>query len=410
MPLGAPGQPSRDTGSGGAVAGLKVVEFAQLIAAPFAGTLLADFGADVIHVEDPRLGDSSRNMGPRHRGAPLWWKVAGRNKRSVTIDLRLKAGQALAHRLIEQVDVMITNFRPATLELWGLDWPTVHALNPRLIMLQVSGFGADSSRRGEPGFGKVGEAMSGAVYLTGPADGPPMHTGFSHGDSVSALGGAMGILLALFRAAHDPDFQGEWIDLALFEMLFRINEWQVVVYDQLGRVPERAGNRLAVSPGAVVNTYETRDGHWVTVTSATLRSVLNVVRLLGLPEGDFMSIEDQTARADDLDAALNSWVSRQDLDECLRALIGAGVVASKVYSMVDIMEDATYREREDIVTIEDRDLGPLRMQAVLPRLLHHGGTIWRTGPNLGEDNNDVFSSVVGLTASEIQDLARQKVI
>jgi len=376
--------------------GLKVVEFGQIIAGPLAGTLLADLGADVVHVEDPTNGDPSRQMGPAKDGIYLWWKVAARNKRSVTLDLRSAEGQDLARELVAWADVVITNFRVGTLERWGLDWPTLRTVNPTLVMLQVSGHGANTTDRDRPGFGKVGEAMSGVVNLTGFADGPPVHTGFSHGDTVTALMGAFAISAALHRR-HEPDFAGEWIDLALFESLFRLIEWQVIVHDQLGVVPERAGNQLAIAPGAVVNTFLTADEQWLTVTSATPRSVANVAKLLDLPVAEFTTPQQQAARGPELDAGLRSWIATQTLDECLARMAELEVVASPIFSMADIVASKTYEEREAIVTIEDRDLGPIRMPNVVPKLANHGGRVWRSGPRLGEDNELVYREHLGMS-------------
>ena len=256
-----------------ALEGLRVIEFAHVVAGPLAGGLMADLGADVVHVEPPGAGDTARAMGPEREGVHLWWKVSGRNKRSLAIDLRLPEGQRLARELVAQADVAIVTLRPTTLEAWGLDWETLHAVNEKLVMLQISGYGARSSLRDSPGFGKVGEARSGVVNVTGFEGQPPVHTGFSHGDAVTGLMGAYAVMAAMFRRANDEKFQGEWIDLALFESLFRLIEWQVIVYDQLGLVPQRSGNRLAIAPAAVVNTYQSCEGEWITITSATQRSV-----------------------------------------------------------------------------------------------------------------------------------------
>ena len=393
-----------------ALTGLKVVEFAHVIAGPLAGTLLADFGADVVHVEPPGTGDAARVMGPAKDGVYLWWKVAGRNKRSVRLDLRQPAGREVAARLVAWADVLITNLRVSTLEKWGLDWPSAHRLNDKLIYLQITGFGATSSLRSEPGFGKVGEARSGVVHLTGFPDTPPVHTGFSHADTVTAVNAAYGVLAAAYRKAHDPDFHGEWVDLALFESLFRLIDWQVIVHDQLGVVPGRSGNRLAVAPAAVVNTYRAADGEWITVTSATLRSVLNVVRLLGLPEAEYATVAQQTERADVLDAGLREWISARGTEECLAAMRAAEVVASRILSIADIMADETYAEREDIVSIKDADLGEVRMQAVVPKLHSHGGTVWRSGPALGADEDLVYGEWLGLIPEELERLRTEGVI
>jgi crotonobetainyl-CoA:carnitine CoA-transferase CaiB-like acyl-CoA transferase len=393
-----------------ALAGLKVVEFAHVIAGPLAGTLLADLGADVVHVDDPAKGDPGRKMGPPKDGVYLWWKVAARNKRSVTIDLRKPEGQELARRLVRWADVVITNFRADTLTKWGLDWDSIHQENPTAIVLQVSGFGVQSSKRNMPGFGKVGEARSGVVYVTGFPDGPPVHTGFSHADTVTALMGAFAITAALHRKNTDPDFDGEWIDLALFETLFRLVEWQVIFHDQLGTIPERAGNQLAVSPAAVINTYRSRDGHWLTVTSGTPRSVQNVASLVGIPIEEVGTVELQTANKDRLDSMLRDWIAERDADEALEQMLAIEVVASRIFSIADIMEDETYRELGDIISIDDPELGPVQMQGVIPRLLKHTGQVWRTGPGLGEDNDVVYRDYLGLDEQAVQQLRDDGVI
>jgi crotonobetainyl-CoA:carnitine CoA-transferase CaiB-like acyl-CoA transferase len=383
--------------------GLKIVEFAHVIAGPLAGTLLADLGADVVHVEDPVHGDPSRRMGPTKNGTYLWWKVAARNKRSVTLDLRSAAGQDLARKLAAWADVVITNFRVGTLEKWGLDWASLHEINPRLVMLQVSGHGTTTTARNDPGFGKVGEAMSGVVTITGFPDGPPVHTGFSHADAVTALMGAFAISAALSKRS-EPDFQGEWIDLALFESLFRLIEWQVIVYDQLGVAPARAGNQLAVAPGAVINTYLTADNQWVTVTSGTPRSVLNVALLLGLPAEDYSTVEDQLARRKELDDGLRAWIATKTVEECLTEMKAREVVASRIYTVADIVSDRSYAEREDIITVDDPDLGTVRMQNVVPKLSNNPGKVWRTGPALGADNDLVYREYLGVGADEFEQL------
>lgn len=389
--------------------GLKVVEFAHVIAGPLAGTLLADMGAEIVHVEEPAQGDPSRRMGPTKDGVYLWWKVAGRNKRSVTIDLRTERGQALAHKLVAWADVVITNYRVGTLERWNLDWETIHAINPRIVMLQVSGFGANTTERDVPGFGKVGEAMSGVVNLTGFIDGPPVHTGFSHADTVTGLMGAFAISAALTRR-NDPDFRGEWIDLALFESLFRLIEWQVIVYDQLGSIPVRAGNQLAVAPGAVINTYPTADEKWLTVTSGTPRSVRNVAILLGLPEDEYATVEQQLERRDILDKGLSEWISRRTAEDCLSEMRQVGVVASRIYTVADIVQDEIYAQRGDIVSIEDPELGVVRMPGVVPKLTNHPGRVLRTAPALGADNELVFREYLGLSEDAYQELIATETI
>jgi formyl-CoA transferase len=373
--------------------GLKVVEFAHMVAGPLAGTLLADLGADVVHVENPGTGDIARHLGVAKDGINLLWPVGSRNKRSVTLDLRALDGQELARELVSWADVVITNFRVETLEKWGMDWPAFRAVNPKLVMLQITGYGADTSMRNAPGFGHMGEAMSGVVHLTGFPDGPPVHTGFAHADSVTALMGAFAISAALTKR-HDPDFDGEWIDLALFESLYRLIEWQVIVYDQLGAPVERAGNQLPVAPGSVINTYPTADATYVSVTAGTPRAAQNIVRLLGLSAED---IKTQGAQRDYLDDQLREWIAARSAEDALHEMHVHEVVAARVYSAADIVADPIYAERNDVITIEDPNLGPVRMQAVIPKLLNHPGHVWRTGPALGEDNDLIYRTYLGLT-------------
>lgn len=388
----------------GALQGLKVVEFAHVIAGPLSGTLLADLGATVVHVEDPGVGDPQRTAGPAKDGVHLWWLVSARNKRSITLNLRTDEGRAIARELAAWADVVITNFRVETLEKWGLDFKSLNEVNRKVIVLQVTGFGATSSRRNEPGFGKVGEAMSGVVNLTGFEDGPPVHTGFSHGDSVTGLMGAFAIQAALYRRHTDPDFRGEWIDLALYDGLFRLIEWQVVFYDQLGRSPSRVGNKLAAAPAAVINLYKTGDGRWLTVTSGTPRAVINTAKLVGEREEDYATRDMQAKNAERLDKILGDWIGQRSVDECMKVMKEIGVVASPIYSVEDMMEDETFKERDSIATVDVDGLGPVRMQSVFPKLANYSGSIWRSAPKLGEDNELVYGQFIGKSSNEIEKL------
>lgn len=393
----------------GPLAGVRVVEFAQVIAGPLAGTLMADLGAEVVHVEAPS-GDSARTMGPTKDGHPLWWKVLGRNKRSVTLDLNAPASREVTQRLVQWADVVIVTFRHHTVERFGLDWDTIRILNPSAILLQISGYGATSTERDAPGFGKMGEARSGVVHLTGSADGPPMHTGFSHGDAVTGLMGAFAVSAALRRRETDPERKGEWVDLALFETLFRLVEWQVIVHDQLGIVPQRAGNALPVAPAAVINTYLSADGDWITVTSATVKSVLNIVRLLGLDEASFATRAQQFAGRAGLDERLGAWIAKESTAGALKAMADAEVVAAKVFDIADIFDDDIYAQREDIIAIDDQHLGTVRMQGVVPRLTNNPGRVWRTGPALGEDNDLVLGQWLGLSHEQLEVLRDARVV
>ncbi len=389
------------TKKSGALEGLKVVEFAHVIAGPLSGTLMADLGATVVHVEDPGVGDPQRTAGPAKDGVHLWWQMAARNKRSITLNLRSDKGRALAKELAAWADVVITNFRVETLEKWGLDFASLNKINPTVIVLQVTGFGATSSRRNEPGFGKVGEAMSGVVHLTGFPDGPPVHTGFSHGDSVTGLMGAYAVQAALYRKHTDPDFKGEWIDLSLYDGLFRLIEWQVIFHDQLGTAPERMGNKLAAAPAAVINMYQTGDNRWLTVTSGTPRAVSNTAKLVGEPAEEYVTRADQAKNSERLDKLLGEWIAKRGIDECMAAMKEIGVVASPIYSMEDILEDETFRERESITELEVPKLGKVRMQNVVPKLANYTGEVWRAAPELGMDTDLIYKEFLGKTDDEI---------
>jgi formyl-CoA transferase len=389
--------------------GLKVVEFAHQVAGPLAGGLLADLGATVVHVEDPRHGDPTRQMGQAKDGQHVWWAALGRNKRSVTVDLRVPAGQDVARALAAWADVVITNMRADTLAGWGMDWPALHAGNERLVMLQISANGVASSRPNDPGFGKVGEARSGAMYLTGYKDGPPMAAGFSQADAVTGLMGAFAVSAALTRR-YDPGFRGEWIDLALFESLFRLIDWQVVFYDQIGYVPARSGNNVDAVPTAVITTARTIDGEWVLVTSGTPKSVANIARLVGDDPAAYATLPQIAAGRDRLVDALNAWISSHTAAECLAAMSAAQVIASRVYSVADMVSDPLFTDRDDVITVDDARLGPVRMHGVIPRLTAHPGSVWRTGPELGEDTDLVLGQFLGYTSEQLAQLRDAKVI
>ncbi|GAC1539888.1 MAG: CoA transferase [Candidatus Velthaea sp.] len=396
--------------STGPLSGLRVLSLAHVIAGPMAGSMLADFGADVVHVENPKGGDPAREMGHAKDGVFLWWKVAGRNKRSVTLDLRTPQGADIVKRLALWADVVICNMRPSTLAGWGIGWDDLRTVNPKLIFLQISGYGIEGPRSAEPGFGKAGEAQSGAVYVTGFPEGPPVFTGFSHADAVTGLMGAHAVMMALYRRNNDPNFNGELIDLALFEPLFRLIEWQVIGHDQLGIVFERSGNRPPMVPAAVVNTYKTADDVWLTVTSGTAASVLKIVDLLGLRREDFADVEAQRAASQLLDTKLREFVAAHTADEALRRMLEADVVASRIFSIADIMNDETYKYREDIITVDDPQLGAVKMQAAIPKMRNHPGSVWRTGAALGADNELVYKNWLGMPEAEYDALRHDGII
>ena len=393
----------------GPLSGLTVLELGHVVAGPLAGTLLADLGADVIKVEDPKTGgDTLRRLSPLHNDAPVWWKVSGRNKRSVAIDLRTDEGRDLVLGLVEKADVMIENFRPGTLEKFGLGPDVLEQRNPRLVLLRISGFGRGPLGHDRPGFGRVGEAMSGAANLTGEPDGSPMHVGFSLGDATTGLMGAFGVLAAL--RARDETGKGDVVDLALFETLFRLIEWQLPFADLLGQVVTRRGNRFPTGY-AVAGSYRSRDGRWVTVSTATDRGVSRLLREAG---GDELADDPRYAtvatrsvgdRLEQIDRALHDWIERSDAASVIGALEGTDVAVGEVYDAAMMLDDPTFAEREAIVAVEDEQAGgPIRMPAVVPKLAAQPGRVRWAGPALGAHTDDVLGELLGLRDGDLVEL------
>ncbi len=398
--MNAPADPSGGLARG-PLSGLRVLDLGHVIAGPMAGTLLGDLGADVIKIEDPKTGgDTLRRLSPLHNDAPVWWKVSGRNKRSVAIDLRTDQGRDLVLGLAECADVFIENFRPGALEGFGLGPDVLRERSPRLVLLRVSGFGRGPLGRDRPGFGRVGEAMSGAANLTGEPDGPPMHVGFSLGDATSGLMGAFGILAAL--RARDETGEGDVIDLALFETLFRLIEWQLPFAELLNHVVRRRGNRFPTGY-AVAGSYLARDGRWVTVSTATDRGIEQLLRAAGgdalAEDPRFASVEERLIddRLEQIDAALADWIGRTDAEDVIGALEGSGVAVGDVYDAAMMLDDPLFAEREAIVEVEDEQAGDaIPMPAVVPKLANHPGAVRWAGPPLGAHTDEVLSELLGL--------------
>lgn len=385
--------------------GMRVLDVGHALAGPMAATLMGDFGAEVIKVERPDGGDAMRRLGPFKDGVSLWWKVSARNKKCVTLNIQAPEGKRLLEELAARADVLVENYRPGTLERLGLGWERLHAVNPRLVMLRISGYGQTGPRRDAPGFGRAGEAMSGVVHLTGYAEGAPMHIGFSLADTVSGLMGAYGAMMALHWRDHGGG-EGQMIDLALYETLFRLIEWQVVSHQQLEVMPMRQGNNFPFPLSTVLsNVYRTRDQRWVTVSAATPTVVRRVARMLGV-ETDEATLPDIKA----LDRMLEGWMAARALDEVLAEFERADAVAAPVYDMDMIVKDPTYEARENLVTLDDAELGSVRMQNVVPKLSRTAGSVRWSGPALGAHNDEVFGSLLGLSAAEIARLRTAKVI
>jgi formyl-CoA transferase len=373
-----------------ALQGLKVLELGQLIAGPFAGKTLADFGADVIKVEPPGVGDPLRNWRLLRNGTSVWWEVQSRNKRSVCLDLREAEGQAAVRALAAEADVLIENFKPGTLEGWGLGWDVLHALNPRLIMLRISGYGQTGPYRDKPGFGVLGEAMGGLRHITGEPDRVPVRVGVSLGDTLAALHGVIGVLLALHhRLAHGGE--GQVVDVALYEAVFNTTESLLPEYDAFGVVRERAGSAL---PGiAPSNAYPCSDGSYVLVAGNGDSIFRRLMRAIGRDDlADDPALkhnEGRVRRSDEIDRAIATWTATRERDAVLAALGAAQVPAGRIYSVADIASDPQYQARGMIAATTTADGQALRVPGVVPRLGTTPGALVHPAPRLGEHDADL---------------------
>ncbi|MDT0266482.1 CoA transferase [Streptomyces sp. DSM 44915] len=382
------------------MAGLRVLDLATLFAGPLAATLLGDFGAEVVKVEHPRRPDPSRGHGPSKDGVGLWWKLLGRNKRTITLDLSTPDGRELLLRLAAGADVVIENFRPGTLEKWGMGPDELHAVNPQLVLARVTGFGQFGPYAGRPGFGTLAEAMSGFAAITGEPDGPPTLPPFGLADSIAALTTAYAVMTALAGRAHTG--RGQVVDLAIIEPLLTVLGPQPLWYDQLGYVQPRTGNRS--TNNAPRNTYRTADGHWVAVSTSAQSIAERVLRLVGRPElieADwFASGAGRAAHADELDEAVGSWIARHDRAQVLADFEAAQAAVAPVYDVRDVLADPQYRALETVTEVPDPELGTLRMQNVLFRLsATPGGIRWAGRPH-GADTDTVLAEL-GVPADEI---------
>ncbi|MGW1022512.1 CaiB/BaiF CoA transferase family protein [Streptomyces sp. NPDC002577] len=390
-------------GSPPPLTGLRVLDIATLFAGPLAATLLGDFGAEVIKVEHPRTPDPSRGHGPSKDGIGLWWKLLGRNKRTMTADLSTPGGRETLLRLAATADVVVENFRPGTLERWGLGWDELSAVNPRLVLARVTGFGQFGPYAHQPCFGTLAEALSGFAAVTGDPDGPPTLPPFGLADSIAGITTAYAVMTALH--ARERTGRGQIVDMAIIEPILTVVGPQPLWYDQLGHVQPRTGNRSANN--APRNTYRTSDGQWVAVSTSAQSIAERVMHLVGRPEliaePWFATGADRARHADVLDDAVGSWIARHTRDEVLEAFAKAEAAVAPVQDVRDIMGDPQYAARETLTTVDDPELGPLRMQNVLFRLTETPGAVRWAGRPHGADT-DALLRELGLTEQEITTL------
>ncbi|MFJ6073395.1 CaiB/BaiF CoA transferase family protein [Streptomyces sp. NPDC093065] len=391
------------------LAGLRVLDLATLFAGPLAATMLGDFGAEVIKVEHPTRPDPSRGHGPSKDGVGLWWKLLGRNKHTITLDLSKPAGRATLLRLAATADVVVENFRPGTLEKWDLGWDELSAVNPRLVLTRVTGFGQFGPYARRPGFGTLAEAMSGFAAMTGEPDAPPTLPPFGLADSIAALATAYAVMTAL--AARERTGEGQVVDMAIIEPILTVLGPQPLWYDQLGHVQPRTGNRS--QNNAPRNTYRTADGTWVAVSTSAQSVAERVMRLVGRPElidePWFATGAERARHADVLDAAVGDWIARHSRADVLAAFEKAEAAVAPVQDVRDVMADPQYRALDTVTTVDDPELGPLRMQNVLFRLSATPGAIRWAGRPHGADTEEVLTGL-GLTPADVKELREEGVV
>ncbi|MFF3708366.1 CaiB/BaiF CoA transferase family protein [Streptomyces phaeochromogenes] len=383
--------------------GLRVLDLATLFAGPLAATMLGDFGAEVIKVEHPRRPDPSRGHGPSKNGIGLWWKLLGRNKRTMTLDLSTNGGRTTLLRLAASADVIIENFRPGTLEKWDLGWEELSAANPRLVLARVTGFGQFGPYAHRPGFGTLAEAMSGFAAITGEPDAPPTLPPFGLADSIAGLATAYAVMTAL--AARDHTGRGQVVDMAIIEPILTVLGPQPLWYDQLGHVQPRTGNRS--QNNAPRNTYRTADGSWVAVSTSAQSVAERVMRLVGRPdltaEPWFTTGAERARHTDVLDEAVGSWIADHTREEVIAEFEKAEAAVAPIQDVRDVMTDPQYAALDTVTTVDDPELGPLRMQNVLFRLTETPGGIRWAGRPHGADTDTVLAEL-GLTEAEITTL------
>jgi formyl-CoA transferase len=389
--------------------GIKVIELGQLIAGPFAGKFFADFGAEVIKVEPPE-GDPLRKWRKLHKGTSLWWYVQNRNKKSVTINLRLPEGQEIVRRMAKDADVVIENFRPGTLEKWGLGYDRLGARNPGLVMLRLSGYGQTGPYRDQAGFGAIAESVGGLRYVTGFPDRPPVRPNLSIGDSLAALHGVIGVLMALHQRNVNGG-KGQIVDVALYEAVFNMMEGALPEYDMFKELRERtASNLTGIVPS---NTYLTRDNQHVVIGANGDSIFRRLMNLLGRADlADDPSLADnagRTMRVDELDRVIGEWTARHDADELVRILNEAQVPNGKIYSMADIARDAQYLARDMIRQVRLKDGTPLKVPGIVPKLSDTPGDIGWVGPDLGEHTAAVLAAH-GYSEADIAGLRESRAI
>ena len=394
----------------GPLAGIRVIDASTILAGPLACQILGDFGADVVKIEHPTAGDGMRGHGPAKAGTPIWWKEISRNKRTVGLSLSAPEGAELFLKLAATADVVVENFRPGTLERWGVGPEQLHAINPRLIILRITGFGQTGPYSSRAGFGTLAESMSGFAHLTGQADGPPTLPAFGLADSIAGIAASSAVSMALL-ARERQDGKGQVIDLNLLEPIMTAVGPGPTVFQQTGAVGSRQGNRS--SNNAPRNTYETSDGHWVAISTSAQAIAERVMHLVGHPEVIdepwFAAGHSRAVHGDLLDEMVGSWIKARTRDEVVDAFTEAGAAIAPIYSARDIVEDPHIRETQMLTEVPDDDFGPLLQHNVMWRMSETPGSIRFTGRELGQDTDDILGEL-GLTGDALAELRDRNIV
>lgn len=404
-------QPFQQNGGSKPLTGVRIIDAGNLVAAPFACVLLADLGADVIKIEHPIHGDGQRKLEPIVDGIPLWWKSISRNKRCITLDLGKPEGAAVFKDLVRERDVVVENYRPGTLERWGLGYEELSAIQPSLIMLRISGFGQTGPYKDRPGFGRVAEAMSGLTHLIGDADGPPMSPGYPLGDLVTGLFGAFSVVTALYKrdALKGP---GQMIDLALYEALFRLMDFDAIQFDKTGVIHTRSGNQVAYA--APSSTYKTADRKYITMAASNhniwtrLCSAIEQPELVTNPK--FADNVSRVSHSDEINGIVASWIAGKSRDQVVAEFNKHQVAFSVIYDIKDIFNDIHYAAREAMIRVADPDLTSAVVQNVVPKFSKTPGGVDFLGVGMGTHNESVFRDELGYSPQKIEDLKSRNII
>lgn len=406
-----PGGPSATAPPRALLAGVRILDMATVLAAPFAAALCGDLGAEVVKLELPDGSDALRALAPVEGEHALFWKATNRDKRGITLDVRTPEGRTLLLRMLSRFDVLVENFRAGTLERWGLDMSTLLEANPRLVVLRLTGFGQSGPYRARPGFARIFEAMSGLTHLIGTPESGPQHPNFPIGDTIAGVFGAFSIAAAVAHLRADPRARGMELDLAATEALFRMLDPLAVEFERLGLARSRAGNRATYT--APSNMYRTRDGRHVTVVASSDPIFMRLCAAMNRPDladdPRFVDNPQRCRHLEILDGQIAGWFARHTLDEARRALDSADVPYTPVYDIQDILADEHMRARGMVTRIDDPELGSLPVPCTVPRVDRHLRNPQRSGPAVGEHNDDFYGDL-GMTAEEIASLRARRVI